>query len=56
LNLVYYKGYRTGQINALNGNIEYELVKQSDGSVDWEFISPSADHQEKSCLKYTTCE
>lgn len=29
-------GYWRGQIDAINGVIKYELVKQPDGSVEWE--------------------
>lgn len=30
-------GYRAGQINAINGKIEYRLVTQPDGSRTWEY-------------------
>ena len=30
--------YKNGQIDAINGNIHYELVQQNDGSTNWEKI------------------
>ena len=30
--------YKNGQIDAINGNIKYELVEQADGSTSWERI------------------
>ena len=33
-------GYRTGQADALSGNIKYELVTQPDNSKTWEEIGP----------------
>jgi len=29
--------YKDGQIDAINGNIKYELVKRSDGTTKWEY-------------------
>jgi hypothetical protein len=34
----YHSGYKSGQINAINGNINYELKKQKDNSFVWEKI------------------
>ena len=31
-------GYKEGQIDAIRGDIRYELVEQSDGSTDWKKI------------------
>jgi hypothetical protein len=37
-------GYRVGQINAISEkSIEYELVKQDNGSVKWEKITNEKD-------------
>lgn len=33
---VYDKGYKSGQINYANGNIEYELVRNSRGELIWD--------------------
>ncbi len=32
----YDMGYEQGQINAINGKIEYHLVEQEDKSLEWE--------------------
>ena len=31
-------GYKNGQVDALNGEIRYELVQQSDKSTRWDLI------------------
>lgn len=31
--------YKDGQIDALIGNVKYQLVKQKDGTTEWEYIS-----------------
>jgi len=31
--------YKQGQIDAINGKIKYQLVKQNDGSTSWKYIS-----------------
>ena len=31
-------GYKNGQVDALNGEIRYELVQQSDKSTKWDLI------------------
>lgn len=35
---MYINNYKKGQIDAINGNIKYELVKNSDGTTSWEEI------------------
>jgi hypothetical protein len=35
---VYDSRYMQGQIDAINGNIKYELVEQYDGSTKWKRI------------------
>ena len=32
------KGYKQGQIDAINGNIKYELVEQPDRTTKWKEI------------------
>ncbi len=34
----FFVGYKNGQISAIRGTIEYELIEQSDGSTDWKKI------------------
>ena len=34
--LIVSNGYRKGQIDAINGNIMYELVTQPNGEMKWE--------------------
>lgn len=36
--------YKQGQIDAINGKIRYELVKQKNGSVVWERIEKKIIH------------
>ena len=35
--------YKQGQIDVINGKIKYELVKQSNGSTEWEKIDVDKD-------------
>ena len=33
-----YGNYRDGQVDALNGRVYYELVRQEDGSTEWNYV------------------
>lgn len=35
---IYYYSYRQGQIDAINGKINYKLVKQPNGTIVWKAV------------------
>lgn len=39
LNIVTHNTYKDGQIDAIRGNIKYELKVQKDGTTRWEYTS-----------------
>jgi hypothetical protein len=41
----YVRGFKDGQIECINGNIEYKLKEMPDHTTEWTKIPPRADHQ-----------
>ena len=42
------KGYKQGQIDAINGNLKYELITQPDGTTKWEKKGKNTTRQTQS--------